>query len=67
MHLRYIGPSADGVVIAATGQEVKPGETVEVVWDVLGKSLCEQKNSWEPVPEKAAASKKAAAPAADKE
>jgi hypothetical protein len=64
MIVRYIGWSADGVTIAATGQHVDHGDVVEV-WDLLGESLCERPQSWERVEEKP--SKKAAAPAADKE
>jgi hypothetical protein len=63
MIVRYIGWSADGVTIAATGQHVDHGDVVEV-WDLLGVSLCEQP-SWEKVEEKP--SKKAAPAAADKE
>ena len=42
--------SLDGRVIAKTGQEVNPGETVDVP-DDLGASLCEQTDLWEQVVE----------------
>lgn len=41
MKVTYVGPYADGVEIAATGQVVAPGETVEVP-DNLGALLVEQ-------------------------
>jgi hypothetical protein len=45
----YRGPHAE-VEIAATGDFVRNGETVEVPEEV-GKSLCEQ-DTWEPAPSK---------------
>ena len=45
MNIRYVG-SDKGLQIAATGQVVNPGDTVEVP-DALGKNLCEQ-DIWEP-------------------
>jgi hypothetical protein len=49
MRVRYIGPccDADGVEIAATGQQVARGATVEVD-DELGLSLCDQPDNWAP-------------------
>ncbi len=49
MRVRYIGPCCDGegVTIAATGQAVVRGSTVEVP-DALGLSLCEQVDNWAP-------------------
>lgn len=35
--------------IAATGQRVEPGGTVDVD-DALGAALCEQPDTWAPVP-----------------
>lgn len=37
-----------GLEIAATGQIVGPGDTVEVD-DKLGRSLCKQEDNWKPV------------------
>lgn len=50
MKVKYTGPSAE-VEIAATGDVVERGNTVEVS-DELGKSLCEQ-DIWEKVSTKA--------------
>lgn len=48
MHVRYVGPFAAGVTIAATGQHCAPGDTIEVP-DSLGRSLCRQA-VWEKAP-----------------
>ena len=45
MRVTYIGPYSEGAEIAATGQVVMPGETVEVP-DELGAALCEQTSNW---------------------
>lgn len=45
MRVTYIGPYVDGAEIAATGQIVLPGESVEVS-DELGAALCEQASNW---------------------
>lgn len=49
MRVRYIGPccDADGVEIAATGQQVARGGVVDVD-DALGLSLCDQPSNWAP-------------------
>jgi hypothetical protein len=47
MLIRYIGPIGGGVEIAATGDHVKPNDTVTVA-DELGLSLCDQPGNWEP-------------------
>ena len=49
MRVRYIGPccDGDGVEIAATGQTVVRGGTVDVA-DELGLSLCDQPGNWAP-------------------
>lgn len=47
MFIRYVGPFADGVEIAATGDVVLPDEVVEVD-DELGASLATQA-VWEAV------------------
>lgn len=44
MKIKYVGPSAE-VEIAATGQSVERGGSVDVP-DDIGKSLCEQ-DTWE--------------------
>lgn len=49
MKLKYVGPF-DQVEIAATGQWVEQGKTVEVE-DAVAKSLLEQ-SIWEKVPNK---------------
>ena len=46
MKIRYVGQDT-GLQIAATGQVVNPGDTIEVS-DPLGKSLTQQ-DIWEPV------------------
>ena len=46
MKVRYVGPHAE-VTIAATGQTVARGDTVEVD-TVLARALCEQA-TWQPV------------------
>lgn len=56
MKVTYNGP-IDVVEIAATGQVVERGQTVEVP-DDLGKSLCEQDIWAEAKPAKAPAAKK---------
>lgn len=45
--ITYIGPASDGVEIAATGQVVPQGGTVEVD-DALADALCEQVDAWQP-------------------
>lgn len=60
MKVTYVGPFADGVEIAATGQVVKPGESVEVD-AALGAALCEQPSNWAPAEQKPAKVKTAAA------
>ncbi len=45
MRVTYTGPYVDGAEIAATGQLVLPGQTVEVP-DELGAALCEQPSNW---------------------
>lgn len=47
MKVRNIRQSADPYEIAATGQVVGHGETVDVD-DLLGLSLCEQHEAWAP-------------------
>ena len=50
--------SAQGsLTIAATGQQVAPGETAEVP-DALGESLCQQEDNWQATTTKAARSGK---------
>ena len=47
MRVTYVGPYAEGVEIAATGQLAAPGEPLEVD-DRLGLSLCDQPDNWKP-------------------
>lgn len=44
MNITYIGPD-EGRVIAATGQAVRRGETVDVP-DDIAEALCEQTDQW---------------------
>lgn len=48
MKLKYVG-MFDEVQIAATGQTVERGKTVDVDDDKLAKSLLEQKDNWQKV------------------
>lgn len=60
MKITYVGPFADGVEIAATGQIVAQGGTVEVA-DELGAALCEQPGNWKPADQRSVKAKAAAA------
>lgn len=60
MKITYVGPFTDGVEIAATGQVVAKGGTVEVA-DELGAALCEQSGNWVPAEPKPGKTKAAAA------
>ena len=47
MKVKYIGPITGGVEIAATGDIVEQGETVDLA-DPIAIALCEQTTNWEP-------------------
>lgn len=48
MKLKYVG-FHDEVTIAATGQNVERGKTVDIEDDKLAKSLLEQVDAWQKV------------------
>lgn len=54
MEIRYCGPH-DVVEIAATGQVVARGDTVDVADAELAAALLEQPDNWQPTKAKAAA------------
>lgn len=49
MKIVYVGPSAEGVKVADTGQVARPGEPIDVP-DELAERLLEQ-DIWQPAPD----------------